>query len=60
MVSVNKALCTGNGYCWANCPSVFERDTDGKARVKTGQETSKAACIPDAQENCCMDAIQTS
>lgn len=61
MVSVNKALCTKDGYCWSNCPSVFERDpSDGKARVKSGQENSKATCIPAAQENCCLDAIQSN
>lgn len=61
MVSVNKSLCYGAGYCWSNCSSVFERDSaDGKARVRAGQENSTASCISDSQANCCEGAIEAT
>lgn len=58
MISVDKESCIGLGYCWSNCPTVFAQDTDGTAKVKPGQERSTAPCVPQAQENCCLGAIQ--
>lgn len=57
MVSVDKAQCMGLGYCWNNCSTVFMQDSDGLAAVIPGQSGSQAACIPDAQANCCPNAI---
>lgn len=56
MVRVDKNTCIGCGACAATCPEVFEMGDDGKSHVKKSAK-GKEKCIPEAIENCPVDAI---
>jgi ferredoxin len=53
---VDKGLCSKNGNCINVCPSVFEWDTDGFAKVKDGADTSQP-CVEQAITECPESAI---
>lgn len=59
MIKIDKNACIGCGSCCATCPSIFELDNDGLAKVKAeivSEEEKKS--VQEAVENCPVEAIK--
>ena len=56
MVKINKETSIGCGACSATCPDVFEMK-DGKAKIKSGQSSSKIPCVKEAITGCPTNSI---
>ena len=54
MVKVDKERCIGCGACVSACVELFEMGDDGKAKVKSNEDSK---CIKEAIEVCPVDAI---
>lgn len=60
-VSVDAALCTGHGRCYALCPEIFDEDDDGHCRIEQAEvPESLESRARMAAENCPELAIRLS
>lgn len=53
---VNEAYCGKSGDCVSICPSVFEFGPEGRARVKSGADTTNPL-VENAILSCAFGAI---
>jgi len=53
-IKVNKESCIGCGSCVAICPSNFELGADGKAEVRSQDDST---CVKEAIDACPVQAI---